>query len=451
MESLNDVGSITYFNADGSIHETVTFNNQERYLEEAKEALKTRGITGWKCNTLSKDLNLHYELYKMIADEVDDDAMSRGEYARQHPELQKTEEIERTTQAAIRTDSKYQQAEQRRPKVSNLTNAIKEKISITEYAAMLGYHVKQISSDRYTLLEHDSMAIKFDKSGMEYFIWNSRGIGGSVIDFAMAIHDVDKETAIKTLRNYLHSRTPEQIDDTNRRKKIQAAHSMKPKSLEMPPPCEGAFRKVYAYLSKSRGIEAEIVSSLMKNRQLYQDERGNAVFVGFDYDGREKYAFKRSSNTNIPYRGEATGSNKSVGFSMGLVDRTPRRLFVTEAAIDALSLKSLMLIHGIADSDCAYLACGGTASNALLYHIKHHPQIQKIYLCMDNDEAGHTARKNFRSELKTVGFSGKVIDKIPIGKDFNEDLKTLRETAPAMKQNQNTKERGLSYEHSYTR
>ena len=133
----------------------------------------------------------------------------------------------------------------------------------------LGYHVKQISSDRYTLLEHDSMAIKFDKSGMEYFIWNSRGIGGSVIDFAMAIHDVDKETAIKTLRNYLHSRTPEQIDDTNRRKKIQAAHSMKPKSLEMPPPCEGAFRKVYAYLSKSRGIEAEIVSSLMKNRQLY--------------------------------------------------------------------------------------------------------------------------------------------------------------------------------------
>ena len=104
---------------------------------------------------------------------------------------------------------------------------------------------------------------------------------------------------------------------------------------------------------------------------------------------------------------------------MGLVDRTPRRLFVTEAAIDALSLKSLMLIHGIDDSDCAYLACGGTASNALLYHIKHHPQIQKIYLCMDNDEAGHTARKNFRSELKTVGFSGKVIDKIPIGKDFN--------------------------------
>ena len=35
---------------------------------------------------------------------------------------------------------------------------------------------------------------------------------------------------------------------------------------------------------------------------------------------------------------------------------------------------------------------------------------------MDNDEAGHTARKNFRSELKTVGFSGKVIDKIPIMK-----------------------------------
>lgn len=86
MESLNDVGSITYFNADGSIHETVTFNNQERYLEEAKEALKTRGITGWKCNTLSKDLNLHYELYKMIADEVDDDRTTQQEIVKTYAE-----------------------------------------------------------------------------------------------------------------------------------------------------------------------------------------------------------------------------------------------------------------------------------------------------------------------------------------------------------------------------
>lgn len=254
MESLNDVGSITYFNADGSIHETVTFNNQERYLEEAKEALKTRGITGWKCNTLSKDLNLHYELYKMIADEVDDDAMSRGEYARQHPELQKTEEIERTTQAAIRTDSKYQQAEQRRPKVSNLTNAIKEKISITEYAAMLGYHVKQISSDRYTLLEHDSMAIKFDKSGMEYFIWNSRGIGGiirtdkqeesvynQIAGKGYHINKAQREELAVLLRNYylrefisaeIYTLEKELKQDVKLRKKIEKKPELFQKELQ---------------------------------------------------------------------------------------------------------------------------------------------------------------------------------------------------------------------------
>ena len=35
-------GSITYFNADGSIHETVTFNNQERYLESKRGSEDTR-------------------------------------------------------------------------------------------------------------------------------------------------------------------------------------------------------------------------------------------------------------------------------------------------------------------------------------------------------------------------------------------------------------------------
>lgn len=43
----------------------------------------------------------------------------------------------------------------------NITQSIKDNISITEYAERLGYHVRQVSAGRWTLDEHDSININW--------------------------------------------------------------------------------------------------------------------------------------------------------------------------------------------------------------------------------------------------------------------------------------------------
>ena len=44
------------------------------------------------------------------------------------------------------------------------------------------------------------------------------------------------------------------------------------------------MRKVFAYLTKSRFINQEIVQDFVTQHMLYQDLKGNCVFVSYDND-----------------------------------------------------------------------------------------------------------------------------------------------------------------------
>ncbi len=46
--------------------------------------------------------------------------------------------------------------------------------------------------------------------------------------------------------------------------------------------------------------------------------------------------------------------------------------------------------------------------------------IRSVYLCLDNDEAGHKATKRMSDKLFTQGIESHVL--VPIRKDWNEDL-----------------------------
>lgn len=173
--------------------------------------------------------------------------------------------------------------------------------------------------------------------------------------------------------------------------------------------------------------QSTIISQQLHSRTLYQDDRGNATFVGYDYDGKAKYCTYRGTLSDVSFRGEARGSQKAIGFSMGLVGSSPTRLMVFEAPIDAMSAATMLELCGREFKDYAYLALGGTAINALEYHLQHHPQLQVIFLCQDNDAAGLLSRQKCREMLVRHGFSGRVIDKLPTGKDFNEDLLAMRQ------------------------
>ncbi len=320
----------------------------------------------------------------------------------------------------------------------NITQAIKDNISIVEYAEMIGLHPIRRGGQResWTLKEHDSLVIKPDAKGShQWFIWNSTGYKGSVIDFAAALNGWSVPQAISELRKLLsvHERPPIRADPPSRTPLPKADTTKESTVLSLPEHGKGQGR-VFAYLCKTRGLSNSVVSAMVHEKKLYQDARGNAVFVGMDYDGKPKYGALRGTLSDVQFRGDISGSRKDVGFSMGLVGQSPTRLFVCEAPIDAMSIASMLEHYGRNPNAYAYLALGGTATNALEYHLAHHPQLKTIYLCQDNDAAGHKSRAACRVLLEQAGYTGQIIDKPPIGKDFNDDLRTTLQAAVQQQQ-----------------
>lgn len=316
--------------------------------------------------------------------------------------------------------------------MANVTQAIKDNISITEYAENIGLHPIRRKGQResWCLAEHDSLVIKLDRSGHQWFVWNSQNVSGSVIDFAAAMNGWSVSQAISELRKTLtsHERPPIRADPTmiSESASIEIHENAE---LTLPAHSSKGQGRVFAYLCKTRGLSENIVTQLVREKSIYQDVRGNAVFVGMDYDGTPKYGTLRGTHSDIQFRGDVSGSSKQVGFSIGLVGQSPARLFVCEAPIDAMSVASMLEHFGRDFKSYAYLALGGTAPNALEYHLTQNPQLKTIYLCQDNDVAGHKSRAVCRTLLEQAGFTGQIIDKPPKGKDFNDDLRTIRAAA----------------------
>lgn len=193
-----------------------------------------------------------------------------------------------------------------------------------------------------------------------------------------------------------------------------------PKPFELPP-ANSDMRRVYAYLVKRRGIDRDIVTAFARAKLLYEDaEYHNAVFVGTDADGVARHAHKRSTNSEgKAFRLNVEGSNPKHSFHhIG----TDGRLYVFEAPIDLLSYITLNPENW---QEHSYVACCGTSSHPVLELVAQHPEIKAVYLCLDNDEAGHTACKRMEALLEMVGVQ--TMQLIPFGKDWNDDLLSVRQ------------------------
>ena len=105
--------------------------------------------------------------------------------------------------------------------------------------------------------------------------------------------------------------------------------------LVLPPKAEGKYDRVFAYLAETRGISPAVISDFMKSKQIYQDTKGNCVFVGYDEKGTAKFGAVRTTLTERKYRGDCKNSDKRYAFSQIGTDST--RLYIFEAPIDLLS------------------------------------------------------------------------------------------------------------------
>lgn len=311
---------------------------------------------------------------------------------------------------------------------NNLTSitALKE-IPITWLAAQLGYRlIKQ--GHLFSLAEHDSVKIYPESNTFCRF---SSGVGGSPIDFMKELGGIGMTTneAIKTLQQMvgLDQQKPlTSLDCVVRTEK----QTPTPTPFELPQKATGSYKRTMAYLCKTRCLDPEIVTEVMKKSYeektsfLYQDERNNVCFVGVDNDGTPSFATKRSTATTSNFRGDVAGSNQHIGWLL----RSPSKLlYVCEAPIDALSIATILKKKGLDFRRASYLATCGTQKieKTLTYWLPHLPQIKKVIFLNDNDRAGTVANQNGIALIKksfpqitTAVFS-------PRNNDINKDLCNL--------------------------
>lgn len=193
------------------------------------------------------------------------------------------------------------------------------------------------------------------------------------------------------------------------------------------PPAGQTMRRTYAYLLKQRFISREVLNIFVKERLIYESlekskdgtrEYRNAVFVGFDEHGVARHAHKRGIYTyGKSYRGNVGGCDPRYSFHwVGSSDR----LYVFEAPIDLLSFISLYPQNWQKHS---YVALCGTSEHAMLWMLEQNPQIKKVALCLDHDEAGIEASGQHAETLRA-----RKVEAAPLlsqNKDWNADLKAL--------------------------
>lgn len=151
------------------------------------------------------------------------------------------------------------------------------------------------------------------------------------------------------------------------------------KELSLPEKADN-MKRVFAYLCQSRKISPKIVSQLAHDGLLYQDKKGNAVFVHKDENGKIIGAEIQGTSSFQRYKGVAAGTSESV-FSVKIGE--PKKCYVFESAIDLMSFKQMANQEKIQNSLLVSMA--GLKPNC----IKNIADSgMKMYSCVDNDEAG---------------------------------------------------------------
>lgn len=245
--------------------------------------------------------------------------------------------------------------------------------------------------------------------------WVSGGCGGNAIHFVMEFKGLSWVDAVYDLLG--ESENVFMVHDSY----ANPQKEEKPKVLTLPEKND-TYKHVYAYLIKTRGIDKEILDIFVKNKLIYEDKKRNCVFVGLDEDGTPRHAAVRSTNDQKKFRMDASGSDKKYAFHLA---GTTDVVNVFEAPIDLLSYMTLQKRHQI-PRDAHYVTLSGTALTALDQYLELHPEIKRINVCTDNDDAG---KKCCEKIFEKYGQSIRIVRHRPHEKDYNEDLKeALKET-----------------------
>ena len=294
-------------------------------------------------------------------------------------------------------------------------------VSLTSLASAMGYTpIRQ--GRHYSLKEMDSLVIYNDRSWNR---WSKKGNinGGTQIDFLMEFGNV--QTAAQAIKQLIDFRGGNVVERTAQREEIKEPES---RNLALPPK-NNNYKRVFAYLIKTRGLSQEVVYDFVHRRLIYEDAlHHNIVFLGYDPNGEVKYAGLRGTADKYgkKFKMDVAGNDKNYG--VNIVNKDSGILLVFESVIDCMSYIDLF-----GDKSSNKLVLGMVEDNPLEQFLKDYSHIYNIKFCLDNDEAGHIAlngrydgngnqtKDGLVNKYEARGYEVDVLVP-PVGKDWNESL-----------------------------
>ena len=268
--------------------------------------------------------------------------------------------------------------------------------------------------------QHQSLAVKDDRRS---WYWHSKAIGGyGALDFLIIGECMPFRQAVETITGIAPAAAP------------LLSEPEPPKELILPPKA-GIPLRLYDYLCKKRGIDGDIVNTLIQKEMLYEDKRGNVVFVGYDGQGKARFACLRG--TSYDFRMDCAGSDKRYGFTMA--SPLSDQLYVFESPIDAMSHASMENAF-IGDTNAwtsrNRLSLAGTSDTAIPFFLNQHKAIKELVFCLDNDSPGRVAANLMERVYADKGYYTRV--ELPMGKDYNEDLTAFQAQEKAQKRSKSS-------------
>ena len=277
----------------------------------------------------------------------------------------------------------------------------------------LGFTPVRISRRFYSLEEHDSVMINIENNTFRQY---STGAFGDPVAFCMSL-GVEHDARFKNLGYCIQFLEDKIMKNPDRKINMNTFKKKPTKSNIIIPAADIDNRKIYYYM-ENRCIDKKIVDEFISNKWLYQERKHhNLVFVSYKND-KPVFITEKGIIKEQRFMKEYAGNDYDHCF---FVDYGSDTLVVTEAIIDMMSLMTLDIEHF---QESSYLSINSTTKdNAIYKQLLEHPEIKKVKLRLDHDEAGMNATTHIQGRLLKEFSQIEIdVDYPPEEKDWNDYL-----------------------------
>ncbi|MCG8366677.1 MAG: strawberry notch C-terminal domain-containing protein [Pseudanabaenales cyanobacterium] len=364
-----------------------------------------------------------------IADQADTDRerLSDGEEVRSDldPLHTDTDREETVIKPGIQSKPVQKKIYPSQPSLKELADQVRD-TNLEAVAVALGFEQDRYDKHKW---KDDGHAHIISINGPLFMDWIADYGSAGAINLVMHVRGVDFKESVQWLSG--RSLTP--LTAYPRERRSIDDHDNDHRALEIPSPDERRWQAVRQYLAETRGLPINLVEHLHAKGLLYADTYQNAVFLRHAPD--PDHPWKRLEANGAVLRGTwgehnsfhklAPGSSRSDGwFWVGIGRGVVKRVFLTEAPIDTLSLAVLDRRRQQSNQATIFLSTdgsGGVPTEELQKVLNRGGQ---VIVAFDADMAGEMAAWRVAEQLPGVRRVTPAV-----GKDWNERLLAEGEAA----------------------